>query len=316
MRFRKAAFYSAASLLLPTFISVLSLSSFVLADDSSKLSHKLSLRLSGGLGFVTVGDINTSFKGWARTLPSRTTTDTELRAMLIDCWSMTWEAELRFDLSRQFALGLALSNSFHQTKISNFPLYDPASNDTTPVGAFASDASVDVRSPIRISAYYTLPLSQKTNLLFGMGIGYYSGQIQEALDLEYFAGWHRSAWQTEWVSALGFHGGVSFEYLLSKRFSLILNAQLRRTVLTNFPATMDLDTNMVPSTFYFDESGILYLARWDEDGPMGPGTQEFYVWTTEPLGRVGGMFGARSQGKAVLDLSGLSFTFGIRIALF
>jgi len=150
-----------------------------------------------------------------------------------------------------------------------------------------------------------------------MGIDYYSGRMQEALDLEYFAGWHRSAWQTEWVSDLGFHGGVSFEYLLSKRLSMILDAQLRRAVLTNFPATMDLDSNMVPSTFYFDESGTLYLARWDKDGPMGAGTQEFYVWITEPTtGPVGGMFGARSQGKAVLDLSGLSFTFGIKIALF
>jgi hypothetical protein len=112
MRFHRAAFYSAALLLLPILVVVLSLSSFFLADDSTKLSHKLSLRLSGGLGFVTVGDMNTSFKEWALTLPSRTTTDTELRVMKIDCWSMTWEAELRFDLSRQIALGLALSNPF------------------------------------------------------------------------------------------------------------------------------------------------------------------------------------------------------------
>jgi hypothetical protein len=316
MRLRKAVFSSAASLLLLIYVVVLSLSSFGLADDSTKLGHNLSLRLSGGLGFVTVGDMNTSFREWALTLPSRTTTDTELRAMMIDRWSMTWEAELRFDLSKKIALGIALSNPLSQTKITSFPLYDPASDDPTPVGAFASDATVDVRSPIRISAYYTLPLSPKTNLLFGMGIGYYSGRMQEALDLEYFADWHRSAWQTEWVSALGFHGGVSFEYLLSKRFSMILDAQLRRAVLTNFPATMDLDTNMVPTGFYFDQSGTLYLARWDEYWPMGVGTQEFYVWMTEPIGPVGGMFGARSQGKAVLDLSGLSFTFGIRISLF
>jgi hypothetical protein len=89
-------------------------------------------------------------------------------------------------------------------------------------------------------------------------------------------------------------------------------------VLTDFPATMSLDSNMVPLGwgFYFDESGTLYLARWDEEGPFGAGTQEFYVWTTEPLGPVGGMFGARSLGPARLDLSGFSLRAGIRIALF
>jgi hypothetical protein len=154
---RKPKFFAGASLSVLATFARLFISSFALADDSSKLSHKFSLRLSGGLGFVTVGDLNTSFKEWALTLPSRTTTDTELGAMKIDCWSMTWEAELRFDLSRKIALGISLSTPFRQTEISAFPLYDPASEDPNPVGAFASDASVDVRSPIRISAYYNPP---------------------------------------------------------------------------------------------------------------------------------------------------------------
>lgn len=316
MKLRKATFFAGASLSVFSLFTVLFLSSFVYGDDSSKLNHKLSLKLSGGLGFIAVGDLNTSFKGWAISLPSRTTTDKELKAMTIDRWSMTWEAELRFDLSRKIALGIALSNPFRRTNIAAFPLYDPASDDPIPVGSFASDASVDVRSPIRIRAYYTRPLSPKMNLLFDIGIGYYSGRMQESLDCEYFAGSHRSAWQAEWKSALGFHGGVGFEYLLSKRFSFVLDTQFRRAVLTNFPATMALDSNMVPSTFYFNESGTLYLARWDEYGPMGIGTQEFYVWTTEPTGPVGGLFGARSKGKAVLNLSGLSLGIGIRIALF
>ena len=305
-----------ASVPVKAAITVLVLGALVYADESSKRGRRFSLIWSGGVEFITVGDMNTSFESWAHTLPSRTTADTKLRAMKIDEWSITWEAELRFDLSRKIALGLALSNPFSKTKISSFPLYDPASDDPDPVGTIASDAFIDVRSPIRISTYYTLPLSPKTNLLFGMGVGYYSGRMQEALDLEYFAGWHRSAWQTERVSALGYHGEVSFEYFLSKRLSMILNAQLRRAVLTDFPATMDLDTNMVPTGFYFDQSGTLYLARWDEDGPMGVGTQAFYVWTTEPVGPVGGMFGARSHGPARLDLSGFSLRVGLKVSLF
>lgn len=297
-------------------IAVLLLSSVAYPDDSSKLGHKLSLKLSGGLGFITVGDLNTSFKEWALSLPSRTTTEKEFSAMKIDDWSMRWEAELRFDLSRKIALGITLSNPLRRTKQAEFPLYDPASDDPIPVGSFASDAAINVRAPIRISAYYTHRLSPTTNLLFDIGIGYYSGRMQESLDCEYSGDWHRSAWQTEWKSALGVHGGVGFEYVLSKRLSVVLAAQLRRAVLANFPATMELDTNMVPYGFIYDESGTLFLARWDEDGPMGVGTQEFYVWTTEPVGPVGGLFGARSKGTAVLNLSGLSLGFGIRIALF
>jgi hypothetical protein len=149
-----------------------------------------------------------------------------------------------------------------------------------------------------------------------MGTGYYSGRMQEALDCEYSDKWHRSTWQTEWSSALGFHGGLGIEYMFSKRLSFVLDAQLRRVILTNFAATMDLDSNMVPSGFYFDESGTLYLAHWDEDGPFGPGTQEFYVWSTEPKGPVGGMFGAASRGKARLDLSGFSILIGLKISVY
>ena len=296
-------------------IAVLLLSSVAYADESSMLGRIFSLRLSGGGRLFTVGDLNTSLESWAQTLPSRSY-DSISKVLNFGRWSMTWEIELRFDLSKKLAVGIAVSNPLGQTKQLEFPLYDPASHDPVSVGSFTTDASIDVRAPIWISGYYTQSLSRKTNLLFHIGIGYYSGRMRESLDSEYFDSWHRSAWQTEWKSAFGFHGGVGFEYVLTTRFSFIMDTRLRRAVLTDFPATMDLDTNMVPTGFYFDESGTLYLARWDEDGPFGVGTQEFYVWATEPNGRVGGMFGASSQGKAVLDLSGLSFTFGIRIALF
>ncbi len=308
----KVGKFSYANLLVAVFLFLdVGYSTELLATEP-----KISLKLTGGGQFIVIGDLNASFESWARTLPSRSY-DTVSRAMKIDCWSTTWEAELRFDLSKKIAVGIALSNPLRRTKQAEFPLHDPSSDDPVPVGSFASDAAIDVRSPIKISACYTRPLSLKTNLLFHAGIGYYSGRMQEALDCEYFDDWHRSAWQTEWKSALGFHGGVSFEYVLSKRFSFVLDAQLRRAVLTDFPATMDLDSNMVPSgLFYFDESGTLYLARWDEEGPFGIGTQEFYVWTTEPVGPVGGMFGAMSRGPARLNLSGISLRVGIRIALF
>lgn len=303
-----------ASFAVRSFAAIVLFSAAGFAAESKTSGPRISFKLTGGGQYISIGDLNTSFDSWAHTLPSRSYD--VAKAMKIDCWFATWEAELRFDLSRKIAVGIALSNALHRTKQADFPLYDRASDDPVPVGSFASDATIDVRSPIRISAYYTLPLSPTTNLLFDMGIGYYSGRMQESLDCEYFEDWHRSTWQTEWRSALGFHGGVSLEYVFSTRFSFVLDAQLRRAVLTDFPATMDLDTNMVPTGFYFDESGTLYLARWDEDGPFGIGTQEFYVWATAPNGPVGGMFGARSLGPARLDLSGFSLRAGIRIALF
>jgi hypothetical protein len=128
-------------------IAVMLLSSIAYPDEPSNLSHKFSLKLTGGMRFITVGDISTSFEGWARTLPSRSYDDVA-KAMNIDRWSAAWEVELRLDLSKNIALGISMSNPLRRAKQANFALYDLFSTDDIPIGSFTSDAVIYVRAPI------------------------------------------------------------------------------------------------------------------------------------------------------------------------
>jgi hypothetical protein len=150
-------------------------------------------------------------------------------------------------------------------------------------------------------------------------VGYYSGKIKGSLDYDISdsegAAWYRSSWESDWRSALGFHGSIGVEYMLSRRLALLLEAQFRSVKLGDLNATMDSDSNLWPSYFYYDSSGTLYRWSWGEEGPMGLGYEELIVWQGTPP-HSPQTFGGHAMGKAILDLTGYSMKIGIRIGLF
>ncbi|MGA2531769.1 MAG: hypothetical protein ABSG19_01905 [Candidatus Aminicenantales bacterium] len=293
------------------------------AEESKGFKPGISLKLTGGGSYLAVGDINRSLGSIDRILSSRDfraySTD---NVMKLNNWMSIWEAEVRFDISRRFSLGIAISNAVHLSNESSIPLFSSFSDPGSPaIGSFSSTPDIRVRIPMRFSIYYSLPVISRLNILFSTGVGYYSGKMAESWDYEFSdafgTGWHKNHWETAWESTLGFQSGLGGEYLLSKSFALVLEAQYRYAKIRNFEATMNIDSSLLPPAFYYDRQGTLYIWGWGEDGPIGIGYGEPIVWTGSPPNYGGTSIAyGRSHGKAALDLSGFSFKLGIKIKLF
>jgi opacity protein-like surface antigen len=302
---------------------VLIFNSFVamgFAEESTGSRPKISFVLKGGGNYVAVGDINDSLRSIDHLFLSKAyrgySTD---RIAQLNNWTGVCEAELRFEITRRFSLGISVSNAFHARKTSAIPLF---SNYVVPIGAeagsFSSDSDTRARMPIRLSAYYSMPLKSRLSLLIGAGAGYYSGKMAGSIDYEITddvgTAWYRSRWETGWKSAFGFHGGLGAEYKLSKRIGVILEAQYVSAKIGNFDATMTADSNQWEHLRNYDPNGLLYRWGWGEDGPIGNAYLELIVWSGTPP-EYGIMFGGGAAGTARLDLSGFSARFGIGIRI-
>jgi len=288
------------------------------AEESNGFKPRISLKLTGGGSYFAIGDINDSLLSIDRVLASGAyraySTDNIIK---LNNWISTREAEVRFDITARFSLGIAVSNAFHLNKESTVPLFSYPGSPS--IGSFSSTPDVQMRVPIKFSVYYSLPLRLRLSILISVGVGYYSGKMAESLDYEISdemgPAWYISEWETEWKSSFGFHGGLGAEYHLSKRLSLVIEAQYRIAKIRNFEATMSADSNLWDHIRNYDPEGILYLWGWGEDGPMGLGYRELIVWSgTPPSYKV--MFGGAALRKAILDLSGMSLRLGISVKLF
>ena len=239
----------------------------------------------------------------------------------LDNWNEAWEAELRFNITRNIGLGIAVSNPLHLSNESEISLYSRYSDPPGMLaGSFLSRPDIRQRIPIELRVHYSLPLFSRMEVLFGLGCGIYSGKMKEAL--EYGINgisetwWHRSNWETSWKSAIGFHGGLGAEYSLSRQLALVIEVQYRHAKIRNLQATINIDSNRLPFSFYYDEQGTLYVWAWGEAGPLGVSSREFFAWAGNPPEYSGTLLFGESIGKAILDLSGLSLKLGIRINLF
>jgi hypothetical protein len=302
------------------FVLVSCLVSFGYADQASDSRPRFSLKLGGGGMYCRMGDINSHMESISTRLTLGTSQGLSTKNIpLLSNWIGTWEVEGRIVIWKKLGLGISITNPRHSSQDTNLPLVSIFDSQGAIIGAFSSTQKVDLRTTLRGSLYYSHPVLAHLDLLVNGGIGLYEGRMSEAFDYDINdtsgAAWYRTSWATEWKRALGYHVGVGAEYMLNSHFALAADFKYQHVHMSDFSATMNSESNLWPSGFYYDSNGDLYAWGWGEDGPLGMGYGELIVWQGTPP-TTGGTMGSYARGKAFLDLSGFSFMIGIKIGLF
>lgn len=232
----------------------------------------------------------------------------------LDNFASDWEAELRIDITRRFALSLAISETIIRKNESSLTYIDRHLIGDQ-ISTYTFKPEVKVSTPVKLGIYYTLPFSSKINITFNAGIGYYSAKVSEYMRYEITfvsgeTGWTVRDLETYPKRVCGFHGGIGLEFSLIKNFALVVEVQRRSVKLKDLKGIMQIEGKH--SEGIHEEKGTLYYYNmWD----VGIGTRydDLWVWERPPDFSLSDM---RHIRKAVLDLTGYSFRVGIRIKLF
>ena len=287
---------------------------FIVTDTASprekKFKPRLSIKLTGGIGYLFVGDINTHLKSYDNYLSHMTPYEGgEMKRLH---FGTDLGGELRLDVSPKFALSIGTGyisgkNKSYFEYRGPFPFHMPL--DNTQHYTLVPEIKA---IPLELGIYYTRAFQSRINLLFTAGIGYYFSK----------ASLYKLHWSSAYGSILviytkeekynlssnifGLYGGIGFEYNIASNLALVLEVQGRYAQAnpkgTRISSVWELPWEEEEGSFYIGERNSEDYGRYCPDliiSPSKPTGDEFqYV------------------KKAVLDLSGIAFRVGIRIKLF
>ena len=229
---RKLIIYVLATVCLICFTEQLS---------SENIFKEFNLKLSGGYGAMSVGDLNDfydsrinlfdnymSFLREYGITASRTGEAPDLDK------GMEIFAEFMAHLTQNFALSVGFGY-MQRTAESEVTLLlqipeDPGLSETT---TWRSKPKITTY-PILLSAYYFLPVLEKLNIFFNAGVGAYFGKqsLDETLA---FSGYGYSDTQRETGSfkgtAFGFHGGIGAEFKVRSNIAIFIEGKARSATI-------------------------------------------------------------------------------------
>ncbi len=275
------------------------------SDDSSSFKPGLSIRFMGGANYLAVGDLNTFVTSFDSFLKAGLADYPGGKSRPIGHFQPSAGAELQWSFSPRLAVSLGTGYIYGKAKSDfqasgYFPVTAP--ERTWVWGVFWEQ---NVRTiPLTVSVYYSLPVAPGVSIFFNGGAGGYlsSGYLSRLIRLNLSV---ESTIYDEYSlhkAGLGLHGGLGFEFQVSKFLAIALEAKGR------YARFGDLRASRNYSSFYDGggiEDGILYIGTADLTSKgFGPNT---------PTLAVGPAPGLR---KATLDFSGFSLTLGFRLKVF
>jgi hypothetical protein len=282
-------------------ISVVFLSKIALSEEKENFKRKLSINLTSGYCSMNVGDINSYLRSFDNFLSE--TTDYEGDKIKTLHYFPEMGLEMRLDLSSRFGVNIGIGAISERKKSSfKYTVDDPLNPSLkSPRGCYI-EQKVTVL-PLKLASRYSVFSSYRINLFLDAGLAYFfskcflyvnnpQSDIAVMQDITYSIG----------SSGLGLTGGVGFEYNLANFLALVIEAQGRYSKMRNLEGY-----TYGPGE---DQEGILYIGEkyYAADDRYRP-----YLITSlsKPSGEE-----YRNMREAVLDLSGFSLKFGIRIRLF
>jgi opacity protein-like surface antigen len=288
------------------------------SEDNKRSKARFSLKLTGGFGFIAIGDVNKvlgsvnnneTFEYWREHDPKYIVGKIEK----LNNWTPDWEAEFRIDFTPKIGVGIATSGPFRRSGESLLTYTYPGSAGPQ-VHTFTYKTEIRVSMPVRLNFYYSPNPGARRTIFFIAGIGYYSGKMSGYRNFEMIwptGGLYSETynWETQRKSSLGFHAGAGMEYALIKNLALIMEIRGSFARISGFNGTMSYENNFGLS---FNTIGALYyFSMWDDW--IGARYSGLEVWEKPPELSFRDLTRIR---KAILDLSGLSIRIGIKIKLF
>jgi len=292
------------------FFSLVFLNRTSWADEKENFKSRFSIKLSGGLSYITGGDINRHLKTYDNYLSEMTYY--EGGETKIIHYGSDLEGEIRWEISSKFALSAGIGYIYGENK-SYFEFWGP----------FPFHIHWEHRQhyiilpkirviPLKLGIYFTLPLLSRINLFFDIGMDYYLSKASLYKDhgSSGFAGYDIIYTKEEKydlsANGFGFYSGIGLEYNIANNLALLLEVQGRY-------ARLNLKGKKISSVWelpWVEEGGKLYIGERDLlDEGYGEHCPDLVISQSAPSGNV-------NVRKAILDLSGLSLRVGIRIKLF
>jgi opacity protein-like surface antigen len=291
------------------FLSTIVLTSFSLAGIS-RAQSKFSIKLTGGYGTMVTGDINAVLEGQEDLLSyhaslTGATKEGEFRKLNR---GFEYEGEFILNLTEYFGLGIGVS--YIQRGETSKVIYELEDH-----GYFLITFSPrpEIKAiPIKLTAYYFHPITSRLDLYLNGGIGYYIGKInyrQEEQQIISSPGLIADIKSETEIkaedNALGFHGGIGFEYDVIKNFAFFAEGTGRYAKLKDWKGDEKHTATLVTPRIF---SGIL----WFYEGLHGGDSMKYYpvlvVRKEKPVHS-----NLRNIRKAEGNFSGFSLRIGFEV---
>jgi len=284
----------------------------IYSEERENFNPKFSIKFSGGLNYITGGDINRHLKTYDTYLSEMTYYEGGETKRVH--YLSNLEGELRWDISSKYALSVGIGY-IHGENESYFEFRGPFPFQST----WESSQNYIIKSgiktiPLELGIYYTLPLRSRINLLFDIGICYYfsKGSLYKQHWSSAYGGYFIIYTKEErydlTANGLGCYGGAGFEFDIANNLALVLEIQGRYARIN----LKGKRTSSVWEAPWVEEEGNLYIGERDlMDKGYREHCPDLIISKSRPSGDE-----FQNIREAVLDLSGLSFKMGIRIKLF
>jgi len=262
---------------------------------SAMNAGQLSFRLYGGGNYLAGGDLNLGLQGWEdfytalRTYigyPDKTGSAKPVHL------GFNLGGDVLFHLTPNWAVGIG-TEILSAKKTSNISFGSPA--DTWDWEFYGKPSAI----PIKLSAFYFSPLSDKWAIQFHAGLGYYFAKTM--LNSRTVGSESDVYIIDSKAEGFGFHGGVGLEMKLSSNLSLLVEAAGRYASISGF-------TGSVTYREQFGWDGT--LRYWEAKTSYSDWYGYIDLTGAAPTGE-----NVRTSRDAKIDFSGFSLRIGVILGI-
>jgi len=277
---------------------------FTATSTAQAIFKGFSLKLSGGLGTWSGGDMNMvieAYNSQFQDVASHFGASMDGSFNKLN-WGTDFEGEFIMDLTRNIGVGIGIGY-IHRKKDSSV--------DTRFGSGVSQSFEMEPQFtaiPITLSAYYHFPLAAKMDAFLKAGVGYYMGKskfnVRDELEIPGFP----PRWQEEKRRAssnsFGFHGGIGLEFNLLENIAFFLEG------IGRYAKLKDWDVDVQYRTFA-EESGTM-SGTWYIVEVLNYATGKYYKVIITSVGTPSVEY-FRNPKKAEISYSGISLRVGIKI---
>lgn len=314
---------------MPAGLSILALlfsCSSMLAATTGHSRPLFSLVIQEGFGSSAIGDLNTTLSSFNDNAVYEAVREAHPERCVGEFAQVPdgfkdWEAGLRWSFWRGFSLGVTVSGPIHMRQKSSltYTIVDYAGTQTE-IDTF--DSEIRISAPVRISLYYARRILPAVKIAAGAGLGLYHARMIQNQQWQFRFPMDTTAlgYYLFDVSGtkVGFHGEFTLEYAFNDRFSIIAGGLWKfvkidalKGHLVTASDEFDAEGNLVDSQMNTAEGTLYHYLQYDSR--LGVRRERMSIHESWPEIGLGSPSDIR---QAFLDLSGFTFTIGIKIGLF
>ncbi len=274
-----------------------------LSGKAQTSTKKFTLKVSGGYGSLSGGDLTTVTDGLNEQLDdiARLAGASSTGEIKAPKWGPEFEGEFIFNITESFGIGLGVGyirKSVESGALLQIGSYAGVSFEWEPGFKVV---------PITLNGYYNFPVASKIGAYVKAGVGYYFGtldyHIREENQLVGITVWEENEGSAN-DSGFGFQGGLGLEYSLSDNVALILEGAGRYANLKNWDVDnvnrTALGTDTIRGLFW-------YVEQYNED--LGQYYPSLDIGEDEPTDP-----DYRNVRKLELSFSGIVLKLGVKFS--